>query len=162
MEELKADTLFHLKMIDLFRHYYFRHAFCDTGIYRGQYPILTYLQNHDGCTQIEIANELNLSPVAITKTLTRLEKAKLIKKEQDKKNRRANLIFLTEKGKEALINSRERFSQIDDLTFKDFTENEIMELKGLIDRMLINLSNEKDLNNKKLKALIDKLEEEKK
>lgn len=162
MDELKTETLFRFKTVDLFRHYHFRKAVSDTGVHRGQFPILKYLSDHNGCSQIEMAKKFNISPAAIAKSLNRLEKDKLISKKSDKTNKRANVIYLTSLGEEALKNSQDKFKVIDDLTFKDFTKEEIENLKLLLEKMLVNLSNETDLSKSRICDVIEKLMKEEK
>lgn len=160
MKDLKAEALFHLKLIDIFRHCYFKKSFCETGIYHGQFPLLKYISEHDGCGQIEMSKQFNISPAAVAKSLTRLEKAEFITKKQDNDNKRANLIYLTEKGKKALDDNRAHFAAFDEKLFQDFSGEEITEFKRMVDKMLINLSEESEINDEKLRDVVEKLMEE--
>ena len=75
--------------------------------------------------------------------------ANLIRKVADDSNKRANLIYITDLGKKTLENSKAQFEEIDELGFKDFSDEEILTFKNLVDRMLMNFlgSNEIDDNN---------------
>lgn len=149
MDDLKKQTIFHFKMIDLYRKYLFRQASKKTGVFRGQFPLLEYISHHDGCSQIAMSKEYNISAAAIAKSINRLENANLIRKVADDSNKRANLIYITDLGKKTLENSKAQFEEIDELGFKDFSDEEILTFKNLVDRMLMNLlgSNEIDDNN---------------
>ena len=155
MEELKKQIIFRLKMIDLYRKSSIKRS--NTGVLHGQFPILRYISTHDGCSQIAISKEFNLSAAAIAKTINRLNKAKLIKKKEDKTNKRANLIYITSEGIEALKNAEVHFKMLDDKSFKDFKDEEIIELKRLLDKVLMNLYEQKEVNEDNLHSAMRNL-----
>ncbi|MCH5179809.1 MAG: MarR family transcriptional regulator [Erysipelotrichales bacterium] len=159
MEEEKKQIIFRLKMIDLYRKFSLKKS--DSGVFRGQFPILKYISMNDGCSQISMSKEFNISAAAITKTINRLAKAKLIKKKEDKTNKRANLIYITEEGKKALESADVHFKMLDDKSFKDFKDEEIIELKRLLDKMLMNLCEQKEVDDEKIcKAMQNLFKEE--
>ncbi len=148
MEEIKKQIIFRLKLIDLYRRFSLQKS--DTGVFRGQFPILKYLTMNDGCSQITLSKEFNISAAAITKTINRLAKEKLIIKKADKANKRANLIFITEKGKNALEKAEVYFKMLDDKSFANFKDEEIIELKRLLDKVLMNLYETNDANEENI------------
>ena len=100
---------------------------------------------NDGCSQITLSKEFNISAAAITKTINRLAKEKLIIKKADKANKRANLIFITEKGKNALEKAEVYFKML-----ANFKDEEIIELKRLLDKVLMNLYETNDANEENI------------
>lgn len=148
MDELKKQIIFRLKMIDLYRKFSLQKS--DSGVFRGQFPILKYVSAHDGCSQIAISKEFNISAAAIAKSINRLVKGKLIQKKEDKTNKRANLIYITDLGKEALKNAEVQFRALDEKSFKGFSDEEINELKTLLDKILMNLYEQKEVSEENI------------
>ena len=58
----------------------------------------------------------------------------LLKRFPDEDNR-FNNVTITEKGKKIVKESQKVFQNTDDVMFKDFTEEEILQLEGFMDRI---------------------------
>ena len=77
------------------------------GLTRSQLRVLLYLMRKDGCTQVELAEQLGIGKVAMGGLLDRLEDKTLIKRKENDRDRRAKHIFLTkevEKLYEPMLN----------------------------------------------------------
>lgn len=68
------------------------------GLTTPQFRMIMQLQRKDGVTQSHLANKLVVGKVAMGGLIDRLEKSNWIERRADPKDRRSNLIFLTEKG----------------------------------------------------------------
>ena len=66
----------------------------------GQFPLLGYVEQHDGCTQQEAAEAMSVSAPAVAVSVKRLQKAGFLKKEADPDNLRKSRLSLTEAGRE--------------------------------------------------------------
>lgn len=66
---------------------------------REQWSILAVLWKKNGCSQQVLADETYRDKPSITRLIDNLEREALVERRPDKKDRRLNLIFLTEKGK---------------------------------------------------------------
>ncbi|THF49918.1 MarR family transcriptional regulator [Flavobacterium supellecticarium] len=64
-----------------------------------QWSILAVLWKKDGCSQQVLADETYRDKPSITRLIDHLEKEGLAERRPDKKDRRLNLIFLTEQGR---------------------------------------------------------------
>lgn len=82
-----------------------------------QWSILASLWEKNGCTQQDLANIANKNKASITHLIDNLEKRGLVYRQSDEGDRRNNLIFLTEDGR----NMKESLSKIVKKTTKDFT-----------------------------------------
>ena len=128
-----------------FRTYHCNHRniidknFRENGIYFGQPPILKYLSENDNATQKEIADFLHISPPSVATSLKRMEDSGLVVRVADKKDARCNNLRLTEKGKKLSKYADNLFLNIDEVTFSDFTEEEIEILVKFLERMNKNL-----------------------
>ena len=64
-----------------------------------QWVTLTALWRRDGMTNNELAEYSEVTPAALSKTLGRMEKKDLVKREMDSTDRRVQRVFLTPKSK---------------------------------------------------------------
>lgn len=110
------------------------------GLYAGQKIILDFIIKNDRCTQKELAERLFVSQPSIAMSVKRMEKAGLIKREQDENDLRINRLSATEKGTILAEKCRRDFDDIDDGTFKGFTDEELENMKQYLDRMILNIS----------------------
>jgi len=106
----------------------------------GQFPLLKRLIANPGTTQQELSAALLVSPAAVALSTKRMEKAGLLEKRADPDNRRRNLLFATQAGRDALEAASRVFGVVDELTFAGFDEAERAQLGLMLGRMIHNLS----------------------
>jgi DNA-binding MarR family transcriptional regulator len=114
-------------------------VFSANGIYPGQFPILVYIVENEGCTQTDIAKKMGVSPASIALSTRRLQKAGLIHKKADECNLRCNMLFITEKGQQAIEVCQKELNGFLDLLFGDFSQEDIDQLGSLLDHMIRNM-----------------------
>lgn len=140
-EDIRIQTL-HMTLIRLSRTHHRRtHAeFSKIGITQGQPKILDFLSINDGCIQREIAYNCNIEAATVTSILSIMEKAELIYRNQDPKDKRVLKVFLTDKGRLAQKEVEKIFNLIDMECFEGFSEEEkdqtIKNLNRLYENML--------------------------
>jgi DNA-binding MarR family transcriptional regulator len=71
----------------------------EVGLHPGQEALLMELWQGDGQTQAELAEALAVEPPTITKMLQRMESAGLVQRKPHPDDRRAQLVYLTARGK---------------------------------------------------------------
>jgi MarR family transcriptional regulator, organic hydroperoxide resistance regulator len=125
------------------RHYQVLHdRLSGHHVFPGQPPLLRALLMKDGQSQKELAKDLQIAPATLTVMLRRMEKHGLVSRRQDAADQRVSRVFLTERGMEAHVAVREALIQMEDLSFRNFTDNEKDEFRILLTKMLTNLSSE--------------------
>lgn len=131
----------HALFREIIRYHFIRYhkLFCAIGLHRGQPPILELLWKGDGKTQKEIAEALRLKPPTITLLLQRMEKAGLIKRQNDPKDRRSVQIYLTERGKSLQKDVQEIHAILERECFAHFSSEERALLRRLFLQMRDNL-----------------------
>lgn len=67
---------------------------------REQWSVMAVLWKNDGCPQQTLADATHRDRPGITRLVDNLEKENLVTRQPDPNDRRTNLIFLTEKGRE--------------------------------------------------------------
>ena len=70
-----------------------------SGLAPGQFPVLLELWSGDGLTQRELLDRLDVEQATMANTLARMERDGLIQRRRHPRDRRAQLVFLTSRGK---------------------------------------------------------------
>ncbi|MBT28337.1 MAG: MarR family transcriptional regulator [Thalassobius sp.] len=109
---------------------------CITG---DQYRLLTHLWKEDGLTQQKVADLTDRNRGSITRMVDVLEKNGVIKRSEDKRDRRVNLIYLTEHGRELETQAAECVERVHEKITKGLTEDEIEIYKSLLQKSIKNL-----------------------
>jgi len=71
----------------------------ERGTTRAQWIVLFRLRQQEGLSQVDLADVLELQPISLVRLLDRLVDHKLLERRPDPKDRRANRLFLTPKGR---------------------------------------------------------------
>lgn len=158
MECFDPNSLYHVFARVIKSHYKRIHTLLEEiGLYPGQHPMLFMLGLKGGRSQKELAEKLNIKPATITVMITRMEKAGFVERKQDTEDQRISRIYLTEKGREVFSLVKEKFEEINEECFKNFTEEEKVLLRRLFLQMLENLN---EVNNKdkprNIETMLDK------
>ena len=110
------------------------------GVHRSQHIILMYLARAETPpTQCELAKIFEISAAAVTVTLQKLEKAGLVERSPQEGDGRANVIRVTEKGREMVRRTREMFEEVDTAMCEGITDEELDILLRCMTRMQQNL-----------------------
>ncbi|MBH1939473.1 MarR family transcriptional regulator [Mobilitalea sibirica] len=102
--------------------------------------ILYILWQNESIPIIELSQKTGLAKTTLTSMLDRMEKSGLIKRIYDKKDRRKTLIILTDKARNLQQAYNEVSSQMNDIYYKGFTEEEIVQFENYLLRILNNLN----------------------
>lgn len=118
-----------------------------TGLGHSAHFLLMRL-SHDGASpsQAELAAAMEISPAAVAVLLKKLEADGFVKRTVGETDSRLNRILLTEKGAAVVKTSHTAFMALDDAVLDGFSDKEIDDLCGFLDRMQENI--EKDKNRK--------------
>ena len=110
------------------------------GFHHSQHRMLMHLSKHEHIpSQKELADELGISPAAVTTTLKRLEKDGYITRTATEGDNRCNEIRITQAGLAVIQESCEIFYAVDKAMFEGFSDHELQTLTALLTRMRENL-----------------------
>ena len=70
------------------------------GTTRAQWIVLFRLRQREGLSQVDLADVLELQPISLVRLLDRLVEHGLLERRPDPKDRRANRLFLTRRGRQ--------------------------------------------------------------
>jgi DNA-binding MarR family transcriptional regulator len=78
---------------------YIDHRAKERGTTRAQWIVLFRLRQQEGLSQVDLAEVMELQPISLVRLLDRLVEHGLLERRHDPKDRRANRLFLTAKGR---------------------------------------------------------------
>lgn len=104
-----------------------------------QLHILKTMPSTEGMTQKAIGAAVNKSPANMTRILDRLEGKNLVKRRQDPNDRRATLVFVTEKGKKIIIQVTTIFDSFSTHFLDGVTDQEQQIIREAFNKMSDNL-----------------------
>jgi DNA-binding MarR family transcriptional regulator len=92
-------------------------------------------------TQTDLAKHFDISPAAVAVTLKKLESDGYIERSKsiERKDSRFNEIKITERGTQAVMQSRKYFQHVDNEALKDFYDEELALFTSFLERMSQNL-----------------------
>lgn len=109
----------------------------------GQPKVLSLLFENEGYLQKDLAERCLVEPATMTSLLGKLEKDGLIYKKTVyvSGNKRAFAVYLTDKGREIAAKINKIVDDIEEKSFKNFSEREKQLLIGFLNRIRYNLEN---------------------
>ncbi|MBP3194331.1 MAG: MarR family transcriptional regulator [Cardiobacteriaceae bacterium] len=111
------------------------------GITRTQWTLLTYLSRYEGISQTKLAEYMDLAPMTLTRQIDKLEEDGLLIRKQDPRDRRTNLIYLSEKSLPLMNHMHEIAVESKRIALKNFSDSEQEQLRRLLLRVRENLMN---------------------
>lgn len=114
-------------------------VFSQAGLSRGQPSVLFELGKNDGITQTELAKTIEVTQATLTNMLHRMEAAELINRVRDSEDARFTRIYLTDLGRQMLVQANELKEVMEQTAFAGFTSEEQQILKKYLERIHTNL-----------------------
>lgn len=112
-------------------------------ITKEQFSILVVLWKQDGCTQQHLATQTFRDKPGVTRLIDNLEKEKLVVRKSSSKDRRSNLIFLTEKGRSLEEEVVKSVKETIKRAVVGISEEDASKLKEILGRVYNNLEKTK-------------------
>lgn len=109
------------------------------GLNSGNPKILTYIGDHEGCKQKDIADEFYMETCTLSSVLSNMEKSGLIKRIRPENDKRSYTIHLTNKGENILNNVRKQFNDSVKTALSGFSPEEAEAIRDYLDRIVNNL-----------------------
>lgn len=112
------------------------------GLHRTQHRILMHLARHSSLpSQKELAEHLGVTAAAVTGALKKLESGGYIERKIGGDNR-YNEIIITDLGRKVVTESRAMFQSIDKSLFVDFSDEQISDFIGYLEKIQSNINSE--------------------
>ena len=104
--------------------------------------ILYVLWQGDGISISQLSSQTSLANTTLTSMLDRMEQNGLIRREPSPRDRRQQLIFLKESARSLRADFDRISQQANERYYRGFTEEEIRQFEGYLQRVLNNLEEE--------------------
>jgi DNA-binding MarR family transcriptional regulator len=127
----------------------YAHTFNDHGNHnhhQEQFRLLSLISKTNGAIQRDLAGSMDVRPSSMTEMVAQMERLGYIKRQQDEKDQRIIRLFLTDKGKLAVDESRQQTNKLVKNIFAGFNDSEIEQLLTLVSK-LCNYLDQKDNKN---------------
>jgi DNA-binding MarR family transcriptional regulator len=112
----------------------------DYNITSAQWRAMAQLSRSDGLTQVALAHLLEIEPMSVCRLLDRMEAGDFVVRRPDPADKRAKLVYLTEKSRALLDVIRVVAMEVYEDAFAGFDEEERSRLVGALNRINGNLS----------------------
>ncbi len=112
------------------------------NITSAQWRAMAQLSRHDGLTQVALAHLLEIEPMSVCRLIDRMEAGDFVKRLPDPADKRAKLVYLTEKSRALLDVMRVVAMDVYEDAFEGFDEEERSGLVNALNRINENLSKE--------------------
>ena len=115
------------------------------GVTRSQWWVMAHLSRHDGMSQSDLAEVLELGRAALGGLVDRLEATELVRRESTPADRRTKLVFLTDKGRGMIDTMRgqsDRMSEVILAGLDDDDRLRLTEMLTTVKRNLLDYKNE--------------------
>lgn len=110
------------------------------GITRSQWWVLAYLSRHDGMSQSDLAETLDLGRAALGGLIDRLEAAGLVRRDSHSHDRRAKLVFLTPAGSAMIDRMRAKSDRMSEAILQGLSttqRHQLAEMLALVKQNLL-------------------------
>ena len=101
--DLQREVLFQLSDVARTMRTYIDQRAREHGMTRAQWIVLARLERQEGMTQAEMAEILEIQPISLVRLIDRLCEHGLVERRPHPRDRRANRLYLTAKGRATLL-----------------------------------------------------------
>lgn len=109
------------------------------GITRSQWWVMAHLSRHDGMSQSDLADVLELGRAALGGLVDRLEATELVRRESTPADRRTKLVFLTDKGRGLIDTMRGQSDRMSEVILAGLDNNDRLRLTEMLTTVKRNL-----------------------
>lgn len=110
------------------------------GLTRAQIQLLAYLVYHEGINQTGLADLIEIEPISLARLIDRMEQAGWVERRPDPSDRRAWLLFITDKAKPVFAEMVAIGREVRDEALAGFSGHESDQVMELLLRVRRNLS----------------------
>lgn len=99
---LRRELMFQLADVARVMRTYIDQCAREHGMTRAQWGVLVRLERQEGMTQAEMAESLEIAPISLVRLIDKLCRQGLVERRPHPRDRRANRLYLTDKGRATL------------------------------------------------------------
>jgi|GEM_PF-475903 len=126
VQALEYELAFLVRRLEAARRRY------DYGLERAHYLLLLLLDEQDRSSVGALAGKINLDASTVTRQIAAMQRAGLVDKQQNPDDRRGGVITITDKGREAIVRTRQRRMERVEQVFRHWAEADRLEFARLM------------------------------
>jgi len=118
----------------------FDEAMRPEGVTRSQWWVMAHLSRHEGISQTDLADALDLGRSALGGLVDRLEALGLVRRDADAHDRRAKLLYMTPRGQAMIDTMRAKSDRMSEAILQGLDarqRHELAEMLALVKRNLL-------------------------
>ena len=101
-----------------------------------QFLLLKCLSFNDGTNQQELSRIIDRDKTTIARIVSKMEKKNMVLRVHSKDDKRVNNVYLTNLGKEILVNVEPHLKELNDTLKAGISSEEFEVLKGVLDKLV--------------------------
>ena len=125
---MKREVLFQLSDVARSMRTYIDQRAREHGTTRAQWAVLIRLDRQEGMTQAEMAEVLEIQPISLVRLIDRLCDQDLVERRPHPQDRRANRLYLTDKGRTMIVQLAPLAREIAGDVLDSLSESDIADL----------------------------------
>lgn len=115
-------------------------AIAPLGLAPAQFLVLLELWEDDGLTQADLVSRLNVEQATLANTISRMERDGLVERREKSGDRRARLIYLTDKARGLEDDAKRNAAQINAFALAGLEEGERAQFLHALERVIETLA----------------------
>lgn len=136
---IRREVLFQLSDVARAMRTHIDQCAREHGMTRAQWGVLVRLERQEGMTQAEMAEALEIQPISLVRLIDRLCEQDLVERRPHPTDRRANRLYLTDKGRAMLALLAPLGREVAADILAEFDEREISDLLQKLLRIKSNI-----------------------
>jgi len=136
---MRREVLFELTDVARAMRTYIDQRAREHGMTRAQWGVLLRLERQEGMMQAEMAEALEIQPISVARLIDRLCSQELVERRPHPSDRRANCLYLTDKGRMTLSSFVPLGREISASVLASFSEAETASLLDMLLRIKGNI-----------------------
>jgi len=110
------------------------------GLTLAQWRALANLARFEGCSNVQLADQLEIKPITLTRQIDKLVAAGLVRREADTEDRRVVRLYLTEQAQPVLKIMRDKALETRSKSLSGVNQAEYEQVFAILQRMKENLT----------------------
>jgi len=110
------------------------------GLTLAQWRALANLARFEGCSNVQLADQLEIKPITLTRQIDKLVAAGLVRREADTEDRRVVRLYLTEQAQPVLTIMRDKALETRSKTLSGVDQAAYEQVFAILQRMKENLT----------------------
>lgn len=115
-------------------------AIAPLGLAPAQFLVLLELWEREGLTQKDLVERLNVEQATLANTIARMERDGLVDRREKSGDRRARLIYLTDKARDLEHEAKQSAAQINEFALAALSEPERVQFLDALERIIQKLA----------------------